>query len=78
MTSSSNMLRLVIRHTPDNPNHHLWFNNGTWWCHFTLKTGTGISQRIRSSLKTADLQKARDRRDRILSAAHDASGRIAA
>ena len=27
---------LAIRLDPANPDHHLWNNNGTWWCHFTI------------------------------------------
>jgi hypothetical protein len=27
---------LAIRLNPGNPDHHLWNNNGTWWCHYTV------------------------------------------
>ena len=77
MTSAA-YLHLSIRFTKNNPNHHLWLNNGTWWCDFTLKSSTGRSRRVRKSLKTADLEKARRSRDNILDAAMAASGRIAA
>lgn len=72
------MLRLAIRHAQANANHHLWNNNGTYWCHFTLKSASGSIQRVRRSLKTRDLEKARRCRDKLLAAICQASGRIAA
>ena len=75
MTSTAD-LYLSIRFIKNNPNHHLWLNNGTWWCNFTLKPTAGRSKRVRKSLKTADLQKARISRDKILLAVRAASGRI--
>ena len=27
---------LAVRTAEENPDHHLWNNRGTWWCHFTL------------------------------------------
>lgn len=69
---------LATRRTKNNPNHHLWNNNGTWWCHFTLHSATGTRKRHRISLKTRDLDAARRKRHRILSAIQANSGRIAA
>ncbi len=69
---------LATRRTKNNPNHHLWNNNGTWWCHFTLRSATNGSKRHRISLKTPDLESARHKRDRILTAIQTNSGRIAA
>jgi hypothetical protein len=78
-TPLATTLHLVIRSSVvDNVNHHLWNNNGSWWCHFTLQSPAGSAIRIRRSLKTADLEKARARRDRILQALSQASGRVAA
>lgn len=71
-------LHLALRRRPGNADHHLWNNHGTWWCHFTLKRPSGASIRKRVSLKTADLETARHRRDRILAAMREHSGRIAA
>jgi hypothetical protein len=71
-------LRLATRRTDTNPNHHLWNNNGTWWLHFTLHSDTGTKKRHRISLKTADLEAARRKRDRILAAIEAKSGNIAA
>ncbi len=56
-------IRLSLRVVPGNDNHHLWNNHGTWWCHLTLHAGNGTKQRVRRSLKTADLATARRRRD---------------
>ena len=67
----------AARRTPNNPNHHMWSNNGTWWCYFTLRSQAGSSRRHRISLKTGDLNAARAKRDRILGAVATHSGRIA-
>jgi hypothetical protein len=56
---------LAIRVT-DNPDHHLWLNNGTWFVHFTLHTNDYTKRRVRISLKTHDLVEARRSRDRLL------------
>jgi hypothetical protein len=71
-------LHLVTRRTDTNPNHHLWNNNGTWWIRFTLRSTAGESIRPAYSLKTADLDVARRKRDRILAAIEAKSGNIAA
>jgi len=57
---------LAIRLNPANPDHHLWNNNGTWWCHYTVHPTPLTKQRIRASLGTKDLSEARLRRDRLL------------
>ncbi len=71
-------LCLNIRISHDNPDHHLWNNNGSWWINFTMRSENGSTQRIRRSLKTGDVEKARTSRDRIIRALLHASGRIAA
>ena len=76
--NQSNSLCLAIRSTPSNSNHHLWNNNGTWWCHFTLRDATGRTRRIRLSLKTTDMEKARRKRDQVLAAIQNAAGRLVA
>ena len=68
--------RLSIRVQGENPLHHLWNNNGTWWLYFHLKDAEGAAKRVRKSLKTKDLQQARSRRDRMLADLVKASGRI--
>lgn len=49
-----------------NPDHHLWNNRGTWWCHFTLHRPDYTAERIRVSLRTRDREEARLRRDELL------------
>ena len=65
-TSSSTGAVLASRGAQNNPDHHLWDNRGTWWCHFTLHKADYTSERIRVSLKTRDLLVARRRRDELL------------
>jgi len=63
---ATNKTRIALRINSDNPNHHLWNNRGVWWCHLTVHKNDATSERLRFSLKTHDLESARDRRDRIL------------
>ena len=58
---------LAIRLNPANPDHHLWNNNGTWWCHYTVHPTLLTKQRIRLSLGTQNLAEALLRRDQLLS-----------
>lgn len=60
----------AIRIPNDNPNHHLWNNNGTWWCHYTLHRRDFTKWRVRTSLATRDLAEARRLRDALLNAAN--------
>jgi len=51
---------------PDaDPNHHLWRNGRLWWIAFTAHYGHR-QERIRFSLGTPDVEKARRQRDAIL------------
>ena len=59
---------LSIR-TTDNPFHHLWNNNGTWWCHYTEHLPDHTKRRVRRSLHTSDSGIARVLRDSLLSQA---------
>ena len=77
-TPQNTMFHLAIRGSRDKANHHLWNNNGTWCIDFTVRSDHGVSRRIRHSLKTKDIEKARSSRNRILNALIHASGRIAA
>jgi len=61
-----------IRVHPDNPNHHLWNNHGTWFLHYTVHPTPFTKERIRRSLGTKDLGVARERRDSFF--AHLAAG----
>ena len=55
----------VVTVLGDNPNHHLWNNNGTWWVHYTQHLPDFTKQRIRRSLQTSDLATAQSRRDKL-------------
>ncbi len=57
--------KLALRVNEENENHHLWNNRGIWWCHMTVHKPDRTSERLRFSLKTRDVAKARERRDRI-------------
>lgn len=56
---------LSVRQTA-NPFHHLWNNNGTWWCHYTEHLPDFTKHRVRVSLHTADSTIARFLRDSLL------------
>ncbi len=55
-----------VRCQSGNENHHLWNNNGTWWCHFTVHLPDFTKHRIRLSLETPSLREARQLRDALL------------
>ena len=55
-----------IRVLPDNPDHHLWNNHGTWWCHYTVHLPDYTKRRVRLSLGTPSVEQARKLRDQIL------------
>lgn len=57
-------MHLVSRERESHPNHHLTNNNGTWWCQITVHQGL-FSRRLRFSLGTGDLERARLLRDRV-------------
>ena len=65
---------LSIRLNSDNPNHHLWNNNGTWFIHYTVHPDALTAVRVRRSLGTAELSEARSRRDAYLDRAHCTAG----
>jgi hypothetical protein len=50
----------------ENADHHIWNNNGTLWCHYTIHGADHTKRRIRLSLKTKDPETARALRDDIL------------
>lgn len=56
---------LAIRILPANSRHHLWNNNGTWWCHYTLHLPDFTKKRVRVSLDTHDPREARAKRDSL-------------
>ncbi len=62
----SNIITLAsLRISEENPNHHLWNNNGTWFLHYTIYPTPFTKERIRRSLGTKDVKIARDRRDQF-------------
>jgi hypothetical protein len=56
----------ALRINPDNANHHLWNNHGTWFLHYTVHPTPFTKERIRRTLGTRDLVTARARRDAFL------------
>lgn len=60
---------IVIRKsaTVKNKNHNLYTNghSAVWWCSLTVWDGI-IQKRLRFSLKTKDIKKARELRDKII------------
>ena len=48
---------------PENQNHHLWNNHGTWFLHYTVHPTPFTKERVRRSLGTKDIGVARERRD---------------
>lgn len=55
---------LSIRIDTARRDHHLWLNNGTWWCHYTLHFDHR-KRRIRRSLRTRDVERAIKLRDEL-------------
>jgi len=61
-------MKLSIRTNPENPNHHLWNNHGTWFVHYVVHPTPFTKERIRKSLGTKSLEQARQLRDAVLGA----------
>ncbi|KAB2647958.1 MAG: hypothetical protein DVB35_04570 [Verrucomicrobia bacterium] len=61
-----NYPRLSFRLNPNNPNHHLWNNNGTIFFDCTIHPTPYTKLRIRHSLQTSDLSTALIKRDFLL------------
>ena len=55
-----------IKINQNNPNHHLWNNNGVWFMHYTVFPTPLTKDRVRRSLGTRNLEEARRLRDTIL------------
>ncbi|RTZ79758.1 MAG: hypothetical protein DSZ01_03190, partial [Gammaproteobacteria bacterium] len=56
---------LSVRVNRKNQNHHLWNNNGKWWCHLTVHKPDYTSERHRVPLHTRNVSAARQRRDKL-------------
>jgi hypothetical protein len=61
----------VLAHNLD---HHLWNNHGTWWCHYTVHLPNYTKRRVRLSLGTPSVNRARKLRDEILKRAAKGHG----
>jgi len=59
------MSKLSIRTNPENPNHHLWNNHGTWFVHYVVHPTPWTKERVRRSLGTRSIEEARRRRDEL-------------
>ena len=62
-------------HSP-NPDHNIWNNNGTWWCHYTIHDSSKTARRVRVSLETKDINEARQRRDNLLKVTGNISTKV--
>jgi len=59
--------RPSLRINQRNPNHHLFRNNRrNWWLHYTLHLPNLTVERVRLSLGTADINLARQQRDKCI------------
>ena len=56
------------------PNHHLWRNGRLWWIAFTVLHDGWRQERIRRSLRTADVVEARRARDELLDQVRETTG----
>jgi hypothetical protein len=59
-----------------NPDHNIWNNNGTYWCHYTVHDPNNTARRVRVSLETKDREEARKRRDDLLKNTANLSTRV--
>ena len=64
-TTHMNTSKLSVRINRKNENHHLWNNNGKWWCHLTAHKSDYTSERQRIPLHTREISEARERRDKL-------------
>lgn len=60
---SAPKMKASLRVQSNNPNHHLWWNNGTWFIHYTVHLPDYTKERERKSLQTKEIKIARWRRD---------------
>jgi hypothetical protein len=57
-----------VKNKNPNPNHNIWNNHGTYWCHYTVHNDDYTKQRVRVSLGTNDVEIARALRDFLMQA----------
>ena len=65
-----------MKNNRTNPDHNIWNNNGTFWCHYTVHNDNRTKQRVRVSLGTKDVAIARALRDFIMEATPKIAARI--
>ena len=58
--------QIPCRGTEDNPNHHIWLNNGCWALSIIVCPTPCTKERIRVTLRTKCVITARKRRDMVL------------
>lgn len=68
--------RLSVRIRRLHRNHHLWWNHGSWWVHYILYEGDR-RRRVRFSLQTPHVTRARQLRDELFAALRAAAGEAA-
>ena len=66
----------VKTNKPSNPDHPIWNNNGTFWCHYTVHEAGHTKRRVRVPLRTKDREEARTRRDELLRSVPNTSVRF--
>ncbi len=57
-----------VKNKNPNPDHNIWNNNGTYWCHYTVHNEDYTKKRVRVSLGTKDIAIARALRDFLMDA----------
>jgi hypothetical protein len=57
-----------VKNKNPNPDHNIWNNNGTYWCHYTVHEDGYTKKRVRLSLGTKDIAIARALRDFVMDA----------
>jgi hypothetical protein len=57
-----------VKNKNPNPDHNIWNNNGTYWCHYTVHEDGYTKKRVRVSLGTKDIAIARALRDFLIDA----------
>jgi spore coat polysaccharide biosynthesis protein SpsF (cytidylyltransferase family) len=65
-----------VKNKNPNPDHNIWNNNGTYWCHYTVHEDNYTKKRVRVSLGTKDVEIARALRDFLMDATPKIAGNI--
>ena len=65
--SADRTMHASVRIAGSNPDHHLWNNNATWWCHLTHRRGDLAKSRLQLSAGPRGLSDVREIRGLVLS-----------